>query len=230
MNEEVLHQNAFDNQNELKNLTSETWSSALLDCGASKAVCGKEWLAQCINNLSDEDQQEVSFGHSNCIYRFGDGRKIESIDSAKISAVIGSHKFDIMTDVVDSDIPLLFSRANMKLNFQDDTIIFNENIPLITTQSGNYAIPITKAKQLINNLDRETNMSITLNLLDSKDNHTIVIKLHRQFAHPSKEKLLQLIKKAGESWCKNQNLMEEINNVSSNCTTCKLYRKMPLDL
>ena len=162
---------------------------------------------------------------------------IESkIDSAKISAIIGSHKFDIMTDVVDSDIPLLFSkssmkRANMKLNFQDDTIIiFNENIPLITTQSGNYAIPITKAKQLINNLDRETNMSITLNLLDSKDNHTIALKLHRQFAHPSKEKLLQLIKKAGESWCNNQNLMEEINNVSNNCTTCKLYRKMPLDL
>ena len=160
----------------------------------------------------------------------------QKIDSAKISAIIGSHKFDIMTDVVDSDIPLLFSkssmkRANMKLNFQDDTIIiFNENIPLITTQSGNYAIPITKAKQLINNLDRETNMSITLNLLDSKDNHTIALKLHRQFAHPSKEKLLQLIKKAGESWCNNQNLMEEINNVSNNCTTCRLYRKMPLDL
>ena len=97
-----------------------------------------------------------------------------------------------MTDVVDSDIPLLFSkslmkRANMKLNFQDDTItIFNENIPFITTQSGHYAIPITKAKQLITNLDRE-NISITLPLLDSKDNHTIALKLHRQFAHPTKE-------------------------------------------
>ena len=41
VNEEVLHQNAFDNQNELKNLTPEMWSSALLDCGASKTVCGK---------------------------------------------------------------------------------------------------------------------------------------------------------------------------------------------
>ena len=76
----------------------------------------------------------------------------------------------------------------MKLNFQDDTItIFNEHIPLITTQSGQYAIPITKAKQLITNLDRENNISITLPLLDSKDNHTIALKLHRQFAHPTKE-------------------------------------------
>ena len=55
-----------------------------------------------------------------------------------------------------------------------------------------------KVKQLINNLDRETNMSITLTLSDSKDNHTIILKLHRQFSHLSKEKLLQLIQKAGE--------------------------------
>ena len=103
--------------------------------------------------------------------------------------------------------------------------ILNENIPLITTQSGYYAAPITRAKQLINNLDRETNMSITLTLSVSKDNRTIALKLHRQFAHPSKEKLLQLIKKAGEPWCNNQNLMEEINNASSNCATCKLYKK-----
>ena len=53
-------------------------------------------------------------------------------------------------------------RANMKLNFQDDTIaIFNENIPLIRIESGHYAVPIMKAKQLINNLDRETNVHHT---------------------------------------------------------------------
>ena len=34
-------------------------------------------------------------------------------------------------------------RANVKLNFQHDTItIFIENIPLITTESGNYPVPI----------------------------------------------------------------------------------------
>ena len=33
--------------------------------------------------------------------------------------------------------------------------------------------------------------------------------------------------KADEPWCNNQNLMEEINNASSNCTTCKLYKKTP---
>ena len=37
----VLHQNDYDSPDELKFLMAESWSSALLDCGASKTVCGK---------------------------------------------------------------------------------------------------------------------------------------------------------------------------------------------
>ena len=52
---------------------------------------------------------------------FGDGRKIECIDSAKIQAIIVSHKFDMVTNVVDSDVSLFskssMKRANMKLKF-----------------------------------------------------------------------------------------------------------------
>ena len=201
-----------------------------MDCGASKTECGKEW--QYLNNLSDTDQSKVLFGESNHIYRFGDGRKVNTLHSVKIPAIVGIHNFEIETDVVDNDIPLLFSkssmkRANMKLNFQNDTInIFNENIPLITTSSGHYAIPITKAKQLINNLNRESDMSITL-AMTNKDNHNIALKLHRQFALPSQEKLLQLMKNAGKPWCGNQNLVEEIKNVSNNCPTCNKYKKVP---
>ena len=111
-----------------------------MDCGASKTVCGKEWLTQYINNLSDTDQSKVLFAESNHIYRFGDGRKVNALHSVKIPAIIGTHILKIDTDVVDNDIPLLFSkssmkRANMKLNFQNDTVsIFDENIPLITTK------------------------------------------------------------------------------------------------
>ena len=119
-------------------------------------------------------------------------------------------------------------RANMKLNFQNNTInIFDENNPLIKTSSGHYVIPITKAKQLINNLNRESDMSITLTMTSDKDNHNIALKLHRQFAHPSQEKLLQLIKNAGEPWFGNQNLVEEIKNVSNNCPTRKKCKKVP---
>ena len=86
---------------------------------------------------------------------------------------------------------------------------------------------VGRAKQLINNLDRKTDMSITLTMSENNNNHNIALKLHRQFAHPSKEKLLQLIKNAGEPWCSNQKLKAEINEVSKNCPTCKLYKKAP---
>ena len=170
---------------------------------------------------------------SNHIYRFRDGRKVNAVHSVKIPAVFRTHNLEIKTDVVDNDVPQLFSkssmkRANMKLNFQNNTInIFDENIPLIKTSSGHYVIPITKAKQLINNLNRESDMSITLTMTSDKDNHNIALKLHRQFAHPSQEKLLQLIKNAGEPWFGNQNLVEEIKNVSNNCPTRKKCKKVP---
>ena len=70
-------------------------------------------------------------------------------------------------------------------------------------------------------------MSITLTMTNDKENHNIALKLHRQFTHPSQEKLLQLIKNACEPWSANQNLIEEIKTVSINCPTCKKYKKLP---
>ena len=51
MKEVVLHQSDFDNPNELKNLTLEAWSSALLDCGASKTVYGKNGSLNMLTTL-----------------------------------------------------------------------------------------------------------------------------------------------------------------------------------
>ena len=50
--------------------------------------------------------------------------------------------------------------------------------------SGLYAIPITKAKQLINNLNRESDMYITLTMTNNKDNHNIALNLHVQKRTP----------------------------------------------
>ena len=96
-----------------------------------------------------------------------------------------------------------------KWKFQNDTInAFWENIPLITTTSGHYAIPVTSAKQAISNIDRENNSAITLtiNNINGKSNQTIALKLHQQFAHPSSEKLISLLNNAGTPWCGNTDL------------------------
>ena len=96
----MLHQNDYDSPDELKFLMAESWSSALLDCGASKTVCGKIWLDQFIQNREKIDQDQIKFSNSNHIYQFGDGCKIKAIKSAQIPAIIGSKKFQIETYVI----------------------------------------------------------------------------------------------------------------------------------
>ena len=71
----------------------------------------------------------------------------------------------------------------MKINFQDDRItVLDETIPLMTTSSGHYAIPITKAKQIIKDFKKRSSNSITLALSEVKDNYIVALKLHLQFA------------------------------------------------
>ena len=93
---------------------SEPWSLALLDCGASNRVCGKEWLNQYISNVPGHQQEKVKYTPSNHVYRFGDGRKVMAIESATFPANIGGEHINIPSDILDNDIPLLFSRSSIK--------------------------------------------------------------------------------------------------------------------
>ena len=219
----------------------KTWSSALLDWGASKTVCGKECLNQYISNLPEHQQQNIKYTPSNHVCRFGDGRKIQATESETLPAKIGGEHINIQSDILDNDALLLFSQSSMKkaeikINFQNDTInAFGENIPLKKQPSGHYAIPLTSAKQAINNIDKENNSAITLNInnINGQSNKTIALKLHQQFAHSSSEKLICLLNNAGTSWCENTDLKNEIRNVTKNCSTCQVYRKAkprPMDL
>ena len=142
-------------------------------------------------------------------------------------------KIFIDTDVIEKDIPLLLSRpsmkrANMQLNFQDDTVsVYNQNIQLIVTNSGHYALPITKPAQAINNFDYGSSQQITLSVEGVKCNKEIALKLHRQFAHPKQDKLLQLLRNAGSPWCNNKDLHDQIKTISDQCDICRIYKKPP---
>ena len=68
-------------------------------------------------------------------------------------------------------------------------------------------------------------MQITLTITENKSKHDIAVKLHRQFAHTPAEKLVKLLNAAGEPWCGDSELKNEIQKVTNNCQTCKDYRK-----
>ena len=139
-----MHWIDYDSPRKLKHLIAETWSSTLLDCGASKTVCGKEWLNQYWSNLPKHEQPKITFTSNNHVCRFGDGRRITTIENIT-STKIRRECINIQFDILDKNILLLFSRsstkkAEMKITFQNNTInTFGKNIPLVTTSRGHYA-------------------------------------------------------------------------------------------
>ena len=69
-------------------------------------------------------------------FKFGDGNKLNSLYKVILPCVITDIEVNIITDVVNSDIPLLLSKEAMKragtcLNFEDDTVtMLKKKIPL----------------------------------------------------------------------------------------------------
>ena len=55
------------------------------------------------------------------------------------------------------------------------------------------------------------------------------MKLHRQFAHPTSNKLIKLINSAGQEWRNNENLKAEISKVTMNEILAQYLRNLPQD-
>ena len=114
-------------------------------------LCGESWFNIFQESLSYEEKHQTVFTKSDNQYKFGDGAQVTAVSEAIIPITIGTIKTKIHADIVPSNIPLLLSkesmkRANMKLNFENDTITaFKQPINFIVTKSGNYAIPITNS-------------------------------------------------------------------------------------
>ena len=127
----------------------------------------------------------------------------------------------VTTDVVEPNIPLLLSRNSMKkasmvLDFlSDSAIIFRNQINLNITVSGHYTIPIYHAPT-----DRR--VYATLLAHDGSDAKKVADKLHRQFAHPTSDKLRKLLNDSGR---KDSALHGAVEEVTNSCETCLRYRQ-----
>ena len=124
--------------------------SAVLDSGATSTVCGTKWYKCFLETLTDAQKKKIVKIKGVRTFRFGDGNKLNSLYKVILPCVIIDIEVSIITDVVNSDIPLLLNKDAMKragtcLNFEDDTVMMlKKKIPLSCTSSGHYYIPITK--------------------------------------------------------------------------------------
>ena len=106
---------AGKNKTEINFLGSETLGSMILHCGCSQNVCGEYWLKSYVASLSEEDKRKVQeiTDEKKAKFQFGGGEILPSKRKIKIPAEIADRKVSLITYVVSSSIPLLWSRPSM---------------------------------------------------------------------------------------------------------------------
>ena len=224
----VLYQSNLITKEEFRVLVAESTVSAILDSGASATVAGRVWVENYIQGLSEDDLQKVEYEDSKGVFKFGSGNKFSSLYKVKLPAKIGNKKVFILSDVVETDIPLLLSKAAMKraetkISFTDDSVtMFGLKQEVFITSSGHYSIPLNSNGKILKDISAGKNVHITL-FTKNMDKHKIALKLHAQFAHPTKDKLIELVKRAG--YAEDDELIKNIVKVSDSCEICKQYKR-----
>lgn len=209
----------FDNK--MNTLMGESIGSIILDSGCSKTVCGEEWFVSFVDTLSFPERQSIVEFSSNSVFKFGDGRKMTSIKCVIFPCVLAGKSVKIKTDIVECSIPLLLSKASMKragmiIDLINDTVkVFGTSVKLHTASLGHYLLPIYRSP---------SPAAICEVLLGSgkDDCDRVALKLHRQFAHPSSDKLKKLLQNANRL---DEDLRVAVDRVTSECETCRKYKK-----
>ena len=211
----------------------ETLGMAILDSGCAKTVCGNTWYDAYVDTLSVQDKQYLKKVSSVGRFRFGDGQVYCSLFAITLPFYINNVRHFLSTDVVSCDVPLLLSReslekANAIINFQSGEVTFlDQQIPVIVTRSGHYCLPLTRDLALTNKHTQNImfNFRIGTNSTDMDELKRKVIKLHKQFAHPHPNRLINLLKDAHVD---SKVVFDMVKDVSASCDTCKRYKKSPL--
>lgn len=128
----------------------DSLGSAIIDTACIRTVCGKKWLENYIDDLTqDQGNQLMQTESPSCRpIRFGDGNLVYSTRNFKLPAKIGLTKCLIETEDVKVDIPLLLSKTSLKkagtiLDIEkDSTVTFKQSIPFEFTSSRHYCVDI----------------------------------------------------------------------------------------
>ena len=86
----------------------ETINQAVLDCGASRTVCGTEWYTVYLDSLPERVREQVTEYPSDTMFRFGVGT-MRASKRVLIPVTICKRDIRLEVDVVATDIPLLIS-------------------------------------------------------------------------------------------------------------------------
>ena len=109
--------------------------------------------------------------------------------------------------------------AGIVLNLvEDSATIFGEVVSLNHTSSGHYCVSISKE------INADEVYAVKLSELDDSQRYKTLLKLHRQFSHPSKVKLVSLLKDAN-IWKDEYDPL--LSKIYGRCELCKMHPTTP---
>ena len=212
---------------EISDLIKETDGRGLLDtgCGALEPIGGRFWFDEYLKTLDLEDKNKVlnSKRSSSKTFRFGDDRKLKSLGRYRVPLVFGTKVIEVDLDIVDSHLPLLVTCPMIIslggiINTQNDTItLLDEEIPMALCSSNMYTIAIK-------GMTSDVFAAVSLNEVSDDECKERLLKLHRQFGHPSNDKLRKLLEDA-QVWEKSY--ARFLDEIHSKCKVCKEYSHTP---
>ena len=216
-------------------LAFESFGLAIIDTGCPRTASGKIWLKAYTDSLSLKDRHSITCTASSHKFRFGDGKHYKSEKYVILPIYINGHRYELGVEVVDCDIPLLLSRetlhrANACIDIANDSIqILGESVPMITTTSGHICLRIGRSLNMDNSETKRIMNSILftspLSDVETVDIRKKVLKLHKQFAHPTAQRLKDLIKNSNMFEDKNSDIFKVVDDVTESCQICKKLKK-----
>ena len=211
---------------EQNKMTFEALAKAIIDCGCTRTVAGLEWMEEYLSMLTEDVRRKVqdSEKQSSTRFRFGDGQESESIKSLTIPLLIGGSKKLLDVEVVKNNIPLLLGRPSMTqfrmiLDTKNHTIdIDGRKFRVQISSSGHYVIPVSE----FTSVDTEVVLHMeNLPKYTRDEKKKKAEKLHRQFAHASKERLLKLLRDGG---CDDKEFLAVVKEVCESCKFCRKFK------
>ena len=214
-----------NNKKKTIELGSETLGCALLDCGCTSNVCGNDWWNSYRASLLPEDRKKVRVEDGgNKKFRFGGGEILAATKFVTFPAQLAGRRITFKCHVVNSGIPLLWSKPSMTkagvvLDLPNDKAkILGLWVDLDLTTAGHYSIDITPG-----NLTKEELCLLTLPE-DKAEKDKTLRKIHRQFGHPLEEVMIRLLKKVNSY---DEDTKQLVTAIYVKCKTCKKFKKTP---
>ena len=198
---------------------SDGLGKAILDSACTKTVAGRAWMDDYLNLLEPEIRKTVLRNQkkSTSKFRFGDGRESISQRELQVPLFVCDQEVTVSVDVVENDIPLLLGLPTMNdirmiLDTGNHQVIVNGKIfPLDINSSGHYEIPVMP-DNVVYLISEDTTR---------QEKEKVARKLHEQFAHPSKERLIRLLQQTQNY---DASFYKIIEKVSDECSFCEKYK------